>query len=43
MKKIFIKGSAGFISFHLSKLLLDDGFIVHGYDGMTNYYDVKFR
>ena len=43
MKKIFITGSAGFIGFHLSKLLLDEGFIVHGYDGMTNYYDVTLK
>ena len=43
MKKIFITGSAGFIGFHLCKLLLEEGLAVHGYDGITNYYDVKLK
>ena len=43
MKKIFITGSAGFIGYHLSKLLLNKGYYVHGYDGLTNYYDVKLK
>ena len=41
--KILITGTAGFIGFHLAKLLLDDGFKVHGYDGMTDYYDVTLK
>ena len=36
-------GSAGFIGFHLCRLLLDEGFVVHGYDGMTDYYDVELK
>ena len=43
MTNILITGSAGFIGFHLAKLLLDDGFNVHGYDGMTDYYDVTLK
>ncbi|WP_425046120.1 GDP-mannose 4,6-dehydratase [Primorskyibacter sp. S87] len=43
MKKVLITGSAGFIGFHLSRLLLDEGFQVHGYDGMTEYYDVTLK
>jgi UDP-glucuronate 4-epimerase len=43
MKKILVTGSAGFIGFHLSKLLLEDGFTVIGYDGMTDYYDVRLK
>ena len=43
MKRIFITGTAGFIGFHLSKLLLAEGFRVHGYDGMTDYYDVALK
>lgn len=43
MIKIFITGSAGFIGFHLSKLLLKDGFKVHGYDAFTDYYDVNLK
>ena len=35
MKKIFVTGTAGFIGFHLAKLLLAEGFTVVGYDGMT--------
>ena len=41
--KILITGTAGFIGFHLSKLLLSHGHMIHGYDGITNYYDVKLK
>ena len=41
--KILITGTAGFIGFHLAKLLLDSGFEVLGYDGMTDYYDVNLK
>lgn len=43
MKRIFITGTAGFIGFHLAKLLIAEGFIVHGYDGMNDYYDVALK
>ena len=43
MQRILITGTAGFIGFHLAKLLLDEGFTVHGYDGMTDYYDVRLK
>lgn len=43
MKRILITGTAGFIGFHLAKLLLAEGFEVHGYDGMTDYYDVALK
>jgi UDP-glucuronate 4-epimerase len=43
LKKIFVTGTAGFIGFHLAKLLLAEGFRVHGYDGMTDYYDVMLK
>ena len=43
MRKIFITGTAGFIGFHLAQLLLDEGFRVHGLDGMTDYYDVTLK
>ena len=42
-KTILITGSAGFIGFHLSKLLLKKGWIVIGLDGMTKYYDLKLK
>ena len=41
--KIFITGSAGFIGFHLTKKILDNGHTVHGFDSMNNYYDVKLK
>ena len=43
MKRILITGTAGFIGYHLAQLLLDEGFQVHGYDGMTDYYDVNLK
>jgi UDP-glucuronate 4-epimerase len=43
MRRILITGTAGFIGFHLAKRLLAEGFIVHGYDGMTDYYDVALK
>ena len=43
MKRILITGTAGFIGFHLTKLLLAEGFTVHGYDGITDYYDVALK
>ncbi len=41
--KIFITGSSGFIGFHLCKNLLENGFKVHGFDSMNNYYDVNLK
>ena len=42
-KKILITGSAGFIGFSLAKSLLDGGNYVHGYDCMSDYYDVTLK
>jgi len=43
MKPLLVTGTAGFIDFHLAKLLLAEGFVVHGYDGMSDYYDVALE
>ncbi|KIC45598.1 UDP-glucuronate 5-epimerase [Ruegeria sp. ANG-S4] len=43
MQKVLITGTAGFIGFHLAKLLLANGDRVHGFDGMTDYYDVRLK
>ena len=43
MKRILVTGSAGFIGYHLCELLLDKGYIVRGFDGITDYYDVRLK
>ena len=42
-QRILVTGSAGFIGFHLSKSLLDDGYEVLGIDNLNNYYDPKLK
>jgi len=42
-EKIFITGVAGFIGFHLSKSLLEDGYEVLGVDNLNDYYDPKLK
>tara|TARA_B100000676_G_C18063185_1_gene839187 strand:+ start:925 stop:1875 length:951 start_codon:yes stop_codon:yes gene_type:complete len=41
--KILITGAAGFIGFHLTKSLLDDGFEICGIDNLNNYYDPALK
>ena len=43
MARYLVTGTAGFIGFHLARLLLEEGAVVHGYDGMTDYYDVHLK
>ncbi|MDO5646995.1 GDP-mannose 4,6-dehydratase [Paracoccus sp. (in: a-proteobacteria)] len=43
MRRVFITGTAGFIGFHLARQLLDAGWRVYGFDGMTDYYDVALK
>ena len=41
--KILITGVAGFIGFHLTKLLLNKNFKVIGLDNLNDYYDVSLK
>lgn len=41
--RVYITGAAGFIGYHLARLLLDEGMTVRGMDGMTDYYDVSLK
>lgn len=43
MQTVLVTGTAGFIGFHLAALLIEEGFRVIGYDGMTDYYDVRLK
>jgi UDP-glucuronate 4-epimerase len=40
---ILVTGAAGFIGFHLSKLLLEQSDQVVGLDNMNDYYDVRLK
>ena len=42
-KKILVTGAAGFIGFHLSKRLLDEGCQVVGLDIVNDYYDPAIK
>ncbi len=43
MTRILITGTAGFIGYHLAKLLLAEGHEILGFDGMTDYYDIRLK
>ncbi len=44
LKKVaLVTGAAGFIGYHISKLLLDEGWSVIGVDCISNYYDVTLK
>lgn len=42
-KAILVTGAAGFIGFHLSKRLLEEGHTVVGLDSLNDYYDVNIK
>ena len=42
-EKILITGAAGFIGYHLSKRLMEEGYLVTGLDNLNDYYDVNLK
>ena len=42
-KTYLVTGAAGFIGFHLSRKLLEQGATVVGFDNMNSYYDVSLK
>ena len=41
--KVLVTGAAGFIGYHLSKRLLENGCSVTGIDNLNSYYDVNLK
>ena len=42
-RSALVTGSSGFIGYHLCRLLLEEGWQVAGYDGLSDYYDVALK
>lgn len=43
MKTVLITGAAGFVGFHMSDLLCQEGYNVVGIDSLNGYYDVQLK
>ena len=43
MDKVLVTGAAGFIGYHLSQRLLEEGYTVAGLDNLNDYYDVTLK
>jgi UDP-glucuronate 4-epimerase len=41
--KILVTGAAGFIGYHLSRKLIDNGHTVIGVDNINDYYDIRIK
>jgi len=42
-KRVLVTGAAGFIGYHVSRRLLDQGFEVTGVDNLNDYYSVELK
>ena len=43
MNRILVTGAAGFIGYHLSSKLMENGYQVIGLDNLNDYYDVRLK
>lgn len=43
MKNVLVNGAAGFIGFHLSYGLLENGYCVVGLDNLNEYYNISLK
>ena len=43
LNKVLVTGAAGFIGYHLSKRLINNGYKVIGMDNLNQYYDVTLK
>lgn len=43
IQKVLVTGTAGFIGFHYSNLLLNSGYSVLGIDNLNSYYDISLK
>ena len=43
MPQVLVTGCAGFIGFHITKRLLDEGFSIVGIDNLNDYYEVSLK
>ena len=42
-ESVLVTGAAGFIGFHLTRRLLQEGYHVTGIDNLNSYYDVELK
>ena len=43
LNKVLVTGAAGFIGYHLSNALMDEGYQIIGLDNINDYYDVTLK
>ena len=43
MSKVLVTGAAGFIGFHVCKMLMENNYDVVGIDNLSNYYSVILK